>query len=114
MDKPIMLTEDPEFWKQSWRRAKECSPVNRRFRFAAEDEIAEWNQRAEAYARKSKGEASQSQRESILEWLTSAGAIEKDFTALDIGAGPGSFAVPLASRLREIWVLEPAREMIMT
>ena len=112
MDKPFLPTEDPELWKQAWRHAKERSPVNRRFRFAAEDEIAEWNQRAESYTRKAASEASQSLRESILEWLTSAGALNRNFTAIDIGAGPGSFSIPLASQLREIWALEPAREMI--
>lgn len=111
MDKPLLLTEDPGFWKQAWIRAKERSPVNRRFRFKVEDEVAEWNQRAESYARKAASEASQSLRDDILAWLTSAGALERDFTALDIGAGPGSFVIPLASRLSEVWALEPAREM---
>jgi SAM-dependent methyltransferase len=112
MDYRLNPTRDPEFWERLWWQAKESSPVNRRFRLKQEDEIADWNQRAESYAQHAVSGASQNHREKILEWLDSAGALDANFTVLDIGAGPGTFTIPLSFRVREVWALEPAGEML--
>ena len=38
--------------------------------------------------------------------------ISPDFEVLDIGAGPGTLAIPLAEKVRKVTVVEPSREMI--
>ena len=112
MNRRLSLTDDPELWKEAWWRAKKNSPVNRRFRFPAENEIEEWNRRAQSYAQKTIKESSQSNRKKLIEWLDRAGAVKREFRALDIGAGPGYLATALARRLSEVWALEPAQEMM--
>ncbi len=112
MNRGLSLTDDPELWKGAWWRAKKNSPVNQRFRFPAEDEIEDWNRRAQSYAQKTRDESSQSKRKKLIEWLDLAGAVKREFRALDIGAGPGYLAIALARRLSEVWALEPAKEMM--
>jgi 2-polyprenyl-3-methyl-5-hydroxy-6-metoxy-1,4-benzoquinol methylase len=38
--------------------------------------------------------------------------ISPDFEVLDIGAGPGTLAIPLAEKVRKVTVVEPSKEMI--
>ncbi len=39
-------------------------------------------------------------------------ALKRDSRVLDIGAGPGNYAVPLARRVRQVVALDPAAEML--
>jgi predicted O-methyltransferase YrrM len=104
-------TEDPSFWARSWVQAAERSPVARRDRYSPTEEVEHWNRRAESYAQRSGSPASRSHRASLLRWLASRGALRAGYRVLDIGAGPGAFALPMAARVREVTALEPASAM---
>ena len=102
---------DPSYWEGLWRAAAEGSPVVRRDRYGPAEELAYWDRRAEEYARQSEGVDSRAWRGQLLRWLAARGALEPRFRVLDIGAGPGSFALPIAARVRRVTALEPAAGM---
>ena len=103
---------DPAFWEGLWREAARSSPVVRRDRWGPEGEVADWDRRAEGYARQSQSAESRAWRAEVLRWLAARGALGPKFRVLDIGAGPGSFAVPMAARVRQVTALEPAAGMV--
>lgn len=102
---------DPAFWEALWRRAAARSPVVRRDRFGPAEQLAHWDRRAEAYARQSENAGSRAWRGQLLAWLSARRALEPGFRVLDIGAGPGNFALPLAARVRQVTALEPSSGM---
>ena len=101
----------PVFWERLWREASVSSPVARRDRFGPAEKLAHWDRRAEGYARQSESAESRARRAELLRWLGSRGALQARFRVLDIGAGPGNFALPLAVRVRQVTALEPAPGM---
>ena len=106
------ITRDPEPWKRLWLEAKERSPVNRRERRGKQAEIERWNLRASSYAEHSESEESRDRRNQIMTWLENEGALQPKFRVLDIGVGPGNFAVSLSRVVAEVVALEPAGEMV--
>jgi SAM-dependent methyltransferase len=106
------LTRDPEQWKRLWLEAQKGSPVNRRELRGEPAEVERWNLRASSYAEHSESEESRNRRDQILTWLENEGALQPSFRVLDIGAGPGNFAIPLSRKVAEVVALEPAEEMV--
>jgi SAM-dependent methyltransferase len=106
------ITSNPEIWKRYWLDAKKRSPVNRRELRGEGAEIARWNTRASGYAEHSASDESRERRGQILDWLKSRGALQAEFRVLDIGAGPGNYAVSLSSQVAEVVAVEPAVSMI--
>jgi SAM-dependent methyltransferase len=102
---------EPEFWRRLWRQAQASSPVARRERFGLRQDIEGWSRRAASFARQSENASSRRWRQAQLDWLAERGALDPRARVLDIGAGPGTFAIPLAARVREVVALEPAAGM---
>jgi SAM-dependent methyltransferase len=102
---------EPEFWCRLWLEAQASSPVARRERLGPGEDIEGWSRRAAAFARQSENAASRRRRQAQLDWLAERGALRPRFRVLDIGAGPGTFALLLAGRVREVVALEPASGM---
>jgi len=110
-DERRMITSDPVAWRGFWLEAKARSPANRRERQRRSAEVESWNIRAPSYAEHSESQASQARRGEILSWLTAAGAFQADSRVLDIGAGPGNYAIPMAGKVEQVTAVEPARGM---
>jgi SAM-dependent methyltransferase len=108
-----MITRDPELWRRLWLEAKARSPVNRRELSSEGDQIEQWSRRAKDYARHTAGGENLRWRRQLLRWLEAEGALAEGMRVLDIGAGPGNFAVPLARRCREVVALDPAEGMLV-
>jgi SAM-dependent methyltransferase len=102
---------EPSFWEGLWRQAAKTSPVVRRDRWSTAEELADWDRRAEGYARQSESAENRAWRAEVLRWLAGCGALDPGFRVLDIGAGPGSFALAMAPRVRRVIALEPAAGM---
>lgn len=105
------LTSSPEIWKRSWLEAKKRSPVNLRELAGEGAEIERWNARARGYAEHTDTEDSRERHDQILSWLERRGALRAGIRVLDIGAGPGNYAVLLSPRVQEVVAVEPAASM---
>lgn len=102
---------DPEFWSQEWEKAARASSLSRR---NAEDDC--WT---EYWSHVSKSYRLRIQFESkiigeIIRILLCEDVITKESFVLDIGCGPGTFAIPLARLAAHVFALDPARKMLDT
>ncbi len=112
MEREPLLTQlkSPAFWEEVWGKAKEES-IFRRKRKSLKDTVDYWNRRAEGFEKNVMGEKGEKRVLRVLNWLESQGVILDNIKVLDIGAGPGPFALAFAERAREVVALEPAEAM---
>lgn len=103
---------EPEFWLNLWEKARRESPLSRRRKRSEEELIALWDQRAPSFARHVMGERGRKRQQEVLDVLRQEGALRPGMRVLDIGAGPGTFALVLAREGMEVTALEPSREML--
>lgn len=106
------ILKTPEFWEEVWRKAREESLLRRR-RKSLKDNIKFWSQRAENFGKHVLGEKGRKRVEGVITWLEKQGVSLDKIRILDIGAGPGAFALAFAQRAEEVVALEPAQAMIL-
>jgi len=100
----------PEFWERKWIEFKS---KNNRYRGQCKTAGEYWNQRAEGFANSTiKSDSRQERTREVFSFLELFGIIKSDMTVLDIGSGPGSFAIPLAERGARVVALDPASRML--
>ena len=102
---------NPETWKGLWMDALN-SPTRQRRRAEAPESIERWNKRAQQFAENAVSPSSQDRQNELLDWLQQSGALKKGFKVLDIGAGSGRYAIPMAQMGCEVVALEPAEAMV--
>lgn len=99
----------PEFWKNRWREAKEestlYSQTGKREKF-----LEFWNSISGFYKHQMAFESTMAS--GIIDLLAKEGVLHDDSVVLDIGSGPGTFAVPMAPRVSNIVALDPAHMML--
>ncbi|MFA4825198.1 MAG: class I SAM-dependent methyltransferase [Methanoregula sp.] len=100
---PIPLNSDPD-WNGIWRARQVLHESSKHH----DDPSHNWNKRenAERYASTSRREYDE-RVETTIHGL----AVTKESRVLDIGAGPGTLAIPLAPRVKEITAIEPGEGM---
>jgi len=106
-----MKLGNPEFWAELWLRAREEFPAGRRRRRSEEESIAHWSRRATRFARQTGGPKDGGGYRHVLRFLESEGALKPGFSVLDIGAGTGNLALPMARLGARVTALEPAEKM---
>ncbi|MBN1324046.1 MAG: class I SAM-dependent methyltransferase [Methanotrichaceae archaeon] len=89
-------------WNDMWRRKVEASSWENKH----ENWIEFWDRRAEGYDSRVK-----SNRERQIEAVLGLN-IESEDSVLDVGAGPGTFSIPIARKARLVTAVEPSRGMI--
>ncbi|MGQ9498657.1 MAG: class I SAM-dependent methyltransferase [Desulfotomaculales bacterium] len=102
----------PAFWARAWEEAAKNAPTHRRRVRNDEEMIENWNRRAASFARGTSGAKGARRQEEVLALLRREGALRPGIRVLDIGAGPGNFALPLASVAGEMVAVEPAAGML--
>jgi SAM-dependent methyltransferase len=95
---------DPD-WNEIWKQRQELQELSK----LSEDPSHNWNKKenAERYDANARSEYDDRVRTTI----ASLG-VTKDMRVLDIGAGPGTLAIPLAPLVREVTAVEPGAGMV--
>lgn len=101
-----------KFWINLWQEAQRCSPMRRRRRRTEAEMIETWSNRAKEFAKNTNKNGGQKRRQIVLDFLEQEGALQEGFKVLDIGAGPGKFAIPMARITSQVTALEPASGMV--
>lgn len=103
----------PSFWEDQWLadldRSKAEGPANRE---KSEKKMDRWDKMATDFARRTSGEKATARREQGIKRLVDKGILTPETRVLDIGAGPGSWALPLAGICAHVTALEPSSGMI--
>lgn len=108
----LLPAGNSKFWINLWKEAQRRSPMRNRRRHTEKDMIEMWNNRAKHFAKNTNKHTGQKRRQRVLGFLEQEGALQKGFKVLDIGAGPGNFAIPMARIVSQVTALEPASEMV--
>jgi 2-polyprenyl-3-methyl-5-hydroxy-6-metoxy-1,4-benzoquinol methylase len=108
----LFPAKSSEFWINLWDDAQRHSPMRKRRRRTETEMIEMWNSRAKQFAKNTNKNDGQERRQRVLGFLEQGGALQKGFKVLDIGAGPGNFAIPMAHIASHVTALEPASEMV--
>jgi len=98
-------SHDPIDWNERWIAQQRLQESSRHF----EDSSHNWNdpRNAKRYAANS-----ESQYDDRVKTTIVGLDLTKDTRVLDIGAGPGTLAIPLSPQVREITVVEPGAGMV--
>jgi len=92
-----------EYWVTAWERASDHQ-IQRK--------IELWNNRAEGYAKNTVSRENRGRQRAVFEFLESSGVRVTGGKILDVGCGPGNYAIPLAREAEYVWALEPASRML--
>lgn len=106
-----MTENNQQFWEDRWQAAVENSPMRKR-RQEGGDAMQRWNKMAGDFAERTSDKENGEKRQKILAWLQETVALREGAKILDIGAGPGNWALPLAESGAKVTALEPAEAMI--
>jgi SAM-dependent methyltransferase len=106
-----MTPLDAVFWETHWREMLEAAPTRRRERGAPGNRMKRWNAMAADFADRTSLSEQEAQRRSTIAQLMTDGILRPGGRVLDIGAGPGNWALRLAQTSGNVIALEPAEAM---
>lgn len=110
MDKLALekITEG-SFWEEIWERSNQKQKkkvVN------YQENINMWNRRAETFAKDTDNETNEDRRNKVFQFLEDCGLELAAATVLDLGCGPGNYALPMAQQGAQVTALDPAMSML--
>jgi SAM-dependent methyltransferase len=104
---------DPAFWDDAWRAAREQFLPDARGRQRPERADSDcWNRRAARFTAQTQENSVVERIMKVVHMLGHKDALKRDSRVLDIGSGPGNFAIPIARRVRQVVALDPESEML--
>ncbi|KUO50231.1 MAG: hypothetical protein APF76_10995 [Desulfitibacter sp. BRH_c19] len=104
-----------DLWEDLWEKARRNSNSKGGVSGYQEYPVKKWNKRATSYAKQTQGKTMNRRWISVRNFLEKSGIDLEDIRGmkiLDIGAGPGNFAIPFAEMGANVWALDPAEKMI--
>jgi len=102
--------QDQEFWEEAWQTAWEVSLLHRQQPGRSGSDC--WNRRAARFAAQTQESGVVEQIMKVVHMLGHKDALKRDSRVLDIGSGPGNYAVPIGRRVCQVVALDPAAEML--
>jgi len=105
----LAKVRQPEFWEELWHSSdpERQQPLDR------DKAIAMWNNRAGHFAQNTTHNRDNiAKREAVFRFLADCGVKLEGARVLDIGSGPGNYAIPMAQVAREVVALDPAPRML--
>ena len=101
--------KNQETWKSLWYSALEKAPERK----PGKNLVKNWDQRAKGFAKRVDTPEAIQRKTGIFDMLKSAGALKPGFRVLDIGAGPGSWALPMVEEVKaRVTAVEPSSAMV--
>jgi SAM-dependent methyltransferase len=97
-----------QVWKNLWFNALKNDPEKNN----ESNHHQKWDKRARVFAKRSTTPEAVSRNERILSMLKDAGALQAGSRVLDVGAGSGNWAIPMAEMGATVVALEPSGVMI--
>ena len=101
---------DPEFWEEAWHAAWEQSLLHRQQPGRSGSDY--WNRRATRFTAQTQENGVLERIMKVVHMLGHKDALKRDSQVLDIGSGPGNYAIPIARRVHQVVALDPASEML--
>ncbi len=101
---------DAVFWEKAWQRERRYSLYGRQH--PKRSGSGWWDRRAARFAAQTGLEEGQRRVAGVLHMLGHQDALQPDAEVLDIGCGPGNYALPLARRVRKVIALDPSEAML--
>ena len=101
---------DPEFWEEAWQAAWEQSLLHRQQPGRSGSDY--WNRRAARFTAQTQENGVLERIMKVVHMLGHKDALKRDSRVLDIGSGPGNYAIPIARRVHQVVALDPASEML--
>jgi SAM-dependent methyltransferase len=98
-------------WEDLWRNTLKNDPEDPEKK-GCEGPVEKWDQRARSFAKRTDSPEAQSRKEHIFSMLREAGALQAGSKILDIGAGPGNWAIPMVEMGAEVVAVEPSGGMV--
>ena len=95
-------------WKDLWCDVLVTDPESKR----SMDHVKKWDNRAQAFAKRTDTPEAVSRKERIFSMLKEAGALQAGTRVLDIGAGSGNWAIPMAEMGMDVMAIEPSGGMV--
>ncbi|MEW5919699.1 MAG: methyltransferase domain-containing protein [Bacillota bacterium] len=102
---------DGAFWADAWARARQKSSLYREG-YDESSWNAFWNQYAGTYLKVN--QALEEHLRTLVSSWREEGLVGPSSRVLDIGCGPGAYALPLAREVREVVALDTAPQMLET
>jgi SAM-dependent methyltransferase len=97
-----------QVWKNLWFNALKNDPEKNN----EANHYQKWDKRARVFAKRSTTPEAVSRNERILSMLKDTGALQAGSRVLDVGAGSGNWAIPMAEMGATVVALEPSGGMI--
>lgn len=107
----IVPKAETRFWEDRWQSFIDASALRKR-RSPDGGRIKRWNKMAAGFAERTSDQQASQKRLKTIQWLKDLGALKPGARVLDIGAGPGNWALLLAQTAAQVTALEPADAMV--
>ncbi|MCK5097774.1 MAG: methyltransferase domain-containing protein [Desulfobacteraceae bacterium] len=112
MTMQLFSDDKQDFWEEKWKVVQEKSPFKTRCIRNTNDKVNRWNKMAQWFSKQTSNGDAEKKRNKIISMLEKEGALDSNTRVLDVGAGPGNWAVPLSGKSAHVTALEPAKEMV--
>ena len=100
-----------DIWENVWQSVINDPP--KQHKKNSQRHLQRWDKKAKGFLERTSEPKATQRKQRIINWLKNEGALTKDTKVLDIGAGPGNWAIPFSQEVAHVTALEPSKEMVM-
>ncbi|HHX87535.1 MAG TPA: class I SAM-dependent methyltransferase [Firmicutes bacterium] len=102
--------KEPDFWQKAWAESKQSPAQAKRIVRSPQEQVEFWNSFASGFIAHA-APAMEQRLNNVITALEQEKMLSPDIEILDVGCGPGTYALPFARRVKAVTALDGAREM---